>query len=53
MGQTWWAHGQAGQGCGELEPNPAALFLGQVLMVPGVDMGCWAVGSRGHCCEAM
>lgn len=40
LGTRMWAslggaHGQAGQGCGELENNPAVLFLGQVMMVPG------------------
>lgn len=30
-----WAHGQAGQGCGELEMGPAAASLGQQLMAGG------------------
>lgn len=44
--------GQAGQVCGELEISPAAALL----MVPGGDMGSWAMGRWGEpweCCWGM
>ncbi|KAK4831651.1 hypothetical protein QYF61_018618 [Mycteria americana] len=45
-GWAWLSgtHGQAGQGCGELQAGPAAASLGQGLVAPGAEMGPWAVG---------
>lgn len=46
------AHGQSGQGCGELETSPAGVSLGQGLMAVGgeaeVALGSWAMGRVGE-----
>lgn len=47
VGPARAAHGQAGQGWGELEPSPAAVSLRQGLTALGTDMGTQAVGGGG------
>lgn len=41
-------HGQAGQGCGDLETCHAAVSLGEGLEAPGAKMRSWAIGRVGE-----